>query len=122
LVAAFVLLLRDFFVFLVVFFVTLEQRLTKPPTSAAAVQRPVRRAWEQPGEYNHVARNALQTKHAGAARREIVEVRNHSHFDAGLEEQRSNQILLKLPLVRIGALPLRYDNGDSTSHRKRLAF
>ena len=73
-------------------------------------------AAEEPTQHDHVARDALQAEHAGAVGREVVQVRHDRDFDAPLEQQAGDDVFLQLTLGRIGALPLRDDDGELTSH------
>ena len=101
-----------------IFFIVIgfEQRSAEVAAHAAAIERPVRSAREQPAQHDHVASDAAQAKHAGALGRKVVEVRDDRHFQPALAEQVGDDVLFELALLRASALPLRDDDRDAFGH------
>src|SRR5262249_33783672 len=77
---------------------------------------------EQPGKYDHVARDPLQSQDARAIGLQVVEVGNNGHVEPRLHEERRDNILLQVALGGMLALALRDDDRDAFCHDSKLVL
>ena len=70
----------------------------------------MRGPFEEPGNDDHVATNALQSKHPGAIGFDVIEVWHDGYIDTWLKQQTGNNVFFEFSLGRVLAGALRDDD------------